>query len=556
MAELDSILDEKPDDLQVRFDNLEGALIEGAEEDSRLSSGTPHETGDLDLDFIQMTGLTRPAPEPGVAEALPVPLAPEADVIVASPAMESDAAQSLKDIISELTGEPQEIAAEGEGALEAAPPTIEDILSPPEDAVEAPLFVETPELVDPNSDLDDANPSLEEAKESTPESPQPEAIKPEPVTEPRPEVADPEPSSLEPEALVEPETHVEPEALIEPETLVEPATPAPQPADLELTEAQDLLQALEAQERDISGIDREDVDGAQEWDLAESDDEEDDSSVYGKPLKAGARRGRRQKKSFMRTLRAVSIFVVIAVVVTAAAFMGYREFTLRAESPEASYNRAASLMAQGRYTGASDEFVRYIRRDPNSPLRSEAQFQSAYALSLVPDFPADAAKISHARGVELFKKFIEDNPGHTKRARAETLLGVLLYRCENYEEAILILENRSRRLIDPDAYLPSLRVLGRAHARMGQIEQARSAFLRATDVEGNFSPDSDYLELAALYRGLGSQSQSTKQKRAYLVQAVAMWQDALKTPGLPDSRKKYIRLLVEAEADEQRLESQ
>jgi hypothetical protein len=91
---------------------------------------------------------------------------------------------------------------------------------------------------------------------------------------------------------------------------------------------------------------------------------------------------------------------------------------------------------------------------------------------------------------------------------------------------------------------------------LGQVEEARAAFLRAADLEGNYSPNSDYLELASIYRNLALESQSFERQREYLAQAVEMWESALKTPGLTESQKRPIRWLIAVETEEEQQEAE
>jgi TolA-binding protein len=572
MAELNPILDDTPDDVEIRLEDLEGALMEGAEGDGRLASGTVGESVNADLDFIQMTGLTRPAPEsdvvdsPAISPAQPASpallppdmdpdaplsfyeegvddvdtaLAPETfepggtaeeDVIVGPPVTDSGAANSLRDIISDLTGDSTEEAKEEENDVEAA--SIYALPTPLEDAVEESLFVERAAPVDTDVALDEENVSLEESTEAASESPPPED---------RPEH----------QAETPLETFVLEEAAAVPggsATVDEPPALPPQTAIPDLEEAKDLLQALDAQKRDIAEFDPTDYSDAKAQDLVESVDAT--GSACEGPLDG------RRKKSLPRAVWTWPVRGAVVSLVIAGAFVGYREFALRTETPEEGYGRAISLMAEERYEEASAEFLRFIENSPGSSLRPEAQFRAAFALSLVPEFPAAAASASYARGAELFVEFIENNPSHAKRARAETLLGALHYRSGDYGRAISLLEDRRRLLSDPDAYLLSLRFLGRAHARLGQVEEARAAFLRAADLEGNYSPNSDYLELASIYRNLALESQSFERQREYLAQAVEMWESALKTPGLTESQKRPIRWLIAVETEEEQQEAE
>ena len=61
--------------------------------------------------------------------------------------------------------------------------------------------------------------------------------------------------------------------------------------------------------------------------------------------------------------------------------------------------------------------------------------------------------------------------------------------------------------------LTALRTLGHAYADLGQMENARSAFMRAAALESNMTPDADYAQLAAIYQGVAAQSGDPAQRR-------------------------------------------
>ncbi|MEX2015654.1 MAG: hypothetical protein WD873_03385, partial [Candidatus Hydrogenedentales bacterium] len=82
---------------------------------------------------------------------------------------------------------------------------------------------------------------------------------------------------------------------------------------------------------------------------------------------------------------------------------------------------------------------------------------------------------------------------------------------------------------------------------LGEVEEARSAFLRAASLETNFAPDDDYLELAALYKTLAAEAEAEPDQQKYLASAIEMWEYALRVPGLPAAKRRAIKNYISAE---------
>jgi tetratricopeptide (TPR) repeat protein len=173
---------------------------------------------------------------------------------------------------------------------------------------------------------------------------------------------------------------------------------------------------------------------------------------------------------------------------------------------------------------------------------------AGFALQLVPEDPAPRAKEAYTESIEMLRAFVEAYPAHEKSPRAETMMGVLYYKTGRYLEAINLLGDPERRLRDPGAYLTALRTLGRSYAAVNQVDNARSAFMRAGALESNMAPDEDYAELAGLYTQLAERSGDPAQRRWYFAQAVEQWDFALQVPGLLKSRKDDMKLLRDVAA--------
>ena len=170
-------------------------------------------------------------------------------------------------------------------------------------------------------------------------------------------------------------------------------------------------------------------------------------------------------------------------------------------------------------------------------------FMAGYTMQLVPSVSRANAEAAYENALALLEAFVVEYPNHMKTARAETLMGVLYFNIGRYSEAISILGDPERRLRDPDAYLTSLRTLGRAYATTSRIENAHSAFMRAASLENNFSPDQDYAELGSLHQKLAERGAIEGEKRHHYERAIEQWNYALRVPGLLKERKDDIKLL-------------
>lgn len=259
------------------------------------------------------------------------------------------------------------------------------------------------------------------------------------------------------------------------------------------------------------------------------------------PVKGQGRRKKRRLAS-MRIVQWTIQLAMISVVV-GAVYYAYQFYANRTADPRATFTRGTELIGDRRYQEASTTFRAFAQRFPDSALKADAQFMAAYALQLDRDPATNRSQQAFSDAIILFDQFIEENPGHHKVARAETLKGLLLHKVGRNRECISLLEDPSRRLKDPTAYLPALRTLARAYAAEQQIDNARSAYLRAASLEGNIAPDEDYLELAALYERLTGSASSDAERRRYQALAIEQWDYALRVPGLLKSRKGDIKVL-------------
>ncbi len=506
---------QRPPDARLDDDaDIEASLLRAMENDPRLAHGAGPARSDNVLDFIQMTGLTTSRGSAAVSPARDVngeraddPISffefgvrdvdgsgdpvqvtdPELDLDAfhVTPPVENFASQSLTDLKQIIA----ELAAETDPAREPSARVI---------------TIEAPHVRPEDEETRDLDPILE--------------------------------------AFTFPQLDEPAEPKTENEHTASPATAAGLAAARDLLrELSNANEAAAEKARATKALPETMVHPvtAQRASLPLPEDEKDDVTTH---LHAGLPR----RKRTLRFQRWFSMLGMVAILglVGYGAFLGYRYYT---QTSPAAFASAEALIDAGRYREASDEFLGLYNRFQRFPIAADALFMAGYALQLEPDTPR-AAKEAYSEAIGIFERFIVEYPGHAKTPRAETLMGLLYYKTGRQLEAVNVLGSPDRRLRDPGAYLMSLRTLGQAYAELGQMENARSAFMRAAALESNMTPDADYVQLATIYQGAASQTGDPAQRRRYFQLAVEQWDFALQVAGLLKSRKEDIKLLRDAAA--------
>lgn len=548
---------------------LEDSLMETVDMGGRLRSGIDDGASDDNvLDFIQMTGLTRdpeqvsrkseasPAMvdsqddslsfyESGVGDVdaqmdptaptfpeLDVIAVPESDIELPAESYSSESVAGLKEIIAELTGNVD--MADGLAGLpnqdKGAPMVDAPESMPAEEAVSERSFVESAVRL--------ASEDGEGGPESQGEGGEPANEEAEPPSYSGPSIqADAGYSDGKVSAAGESKEVFIPEAEITAEAPVgtESEVVVSETTDVPLSTGSRINIDLDALHTKAGIIESVKV----------ADEVEDIDYM--------ARTARRRRKRMRRRIIRWTTRTVSLVLLCIGVYVGLRFLLNRTETPGKAYGSALEALEEGKYAVASKEFLSFARRFPNDIMRSDAKFMGGYALQLTPSMPRENAERAYAEAIILLEEFVSENPSHAKVARAETLIGVLQYRMENYLEAISILGDPNRRLRDPRAYLITLRTLARSYAALSQTENAHSAFMRAASLRENMAPDEDYVELGSLYQSLSTDEAPEELKVKYLTAAVEQWEFALRVPGILKSRKEDITLLRDVVVE--RLES-
>ena len=321
------------------------------------------------------------------------------------------------------------------------------------------------------------------------------------------------------------------------------------PSDI-LVEAEQLLEALETQPREPADDEVEWTDTAFPAPTpavleseAEPESDEMEQALYREPVARHARRrsqGSRARRRVMRWgIRLCSLAILAAAVSVAYVWLWPRMVT-----PESILAKAHELSAQGRYAQASQAFSDFVRRHPDHASRADLQFLAGHCLQMASTGSFDERQPNLVRALDLYRGFIEAYPAHSKAPRARVLMGQISFELGRYEDAIDLLRDPKLPIKDPDAALPALRMLGRAHAQLGDYDAAESVYLQAASLSGNCSPDLDYVALAELFKLRADRAQTPGERERFLNAAIEHWTHAVRVPGIDPKSKEKIEWLM------------
>lgn len=549
----DTYTGETPEDdaLAGGLEAIEEGLTGRLDADNRLDSGVPEEQRASDVDFVHMSGLTRPDGESHQASETPVsresmdPNAPlsfyeegvaDVDHTMGPPAMESGptaghdeivpapaasaSVEALKEIIEDLSRGPEPVPAPAPEPESAPEPEAESSPEPTAaDTDEEPL------------DLDALLGEIAAETEALPDTPAADsgedpldldALLGEAIPEAGPALKDTA-------AAPEPEPAPEPESEVEPETA--PPKAAPPAAESRLAEAEELLHELEAQPREpIAPPAREEGDGEPEL-------------RYEFASRPARRRSRRHRARRRRRMVRYVVYAALALVLGAGGWFAYDHYLRPAVSdPQDLLREARAAMAQGQYGAAADGFLKFASRVPEDALeRPEALFEAAGALSRVEELTEAARRSRRERALQVLEDFTAAYPTHPKRARAEVMAGVLLLELNEGSAAVDRLRAALRDARDSVTPLPVLRTLARAYTKTGAYEDAESTYRQAAYLPTNLTPEVDFDELGQLHAALAELETDESARAAREEQALAAWGRAVEVPGIAPNYQDEIR---------------
>lgn len=245
------------------------------------------------------------------------------------------------------------------------------------------------------------------------------------------------------------------------------------------------------------------------------------------------RRSRRHSRIARRSRKIIKLVIMLALAGGAGTAFWYYGIGPMLMKPEDVSVQAQRHMAAKKYEDASRAYSALAQRyGGGDPLRADAEFNAAYALTLGPEVNWDATRPRYERALVLFKSFVDAYPQHPKRARALSIMGRLHYELREFDQAIMILRDQVKTLDDPPSALARLRYLARAYSMKGSYGEAESTYLQSATLPGNYSAESDYLELGDLY-GRRAEAEENPDERARLKKtATEYWNRALQVPGI------------------------
>jgi len=323
-----------------------------------------------------------------------------------------------------------------------------------------------------------------------------------------------------------------------------------------LVEAEQLLEALETQPR-------EPADDEVEWSdtsiaaptlaalesKTEPESEEIEQAPYHEPAARHARR-RSQRGRVRWPIMRWAVRLCSLAILAAAVSLAYFWLRPRMATPEEALAKAHKLSAQGQYARASQAFLDFIRAHPGHASQADLQFLAGHCLQMASTGTFDERQPNLVRALDVYRGFIEACPAHAKAPRARVLMGQINLELGRYEEAIDLLRDPKLPIKDPDAALPALRMLGRAHAHLGDYDAAESVYLQAASLGGNYSPDLDYVALAELFKLRADRAQSPAEREGFVKAAIEHWTHAVRVPGIDPKSKEKIEWLMMQLGDE------
>ncbi len=556
--------------------------------DERYRNGVSGGPGSTDLEFIQMTGLTRFAASDGALDAQSARSTPETvwvrgpwsfqlsgmdDVVQAGgppplgeavepPSTSSKAfssvvpprsAEALRELIADLTPKspaavPETLRAMADDMLDthdSARPDKEvwpegEVAVPDREEAQASLLEGSDGVAGSGVETDlsesDDTASLSALGERPALDRLLEKLSGDQCSGPESEgEAPPLPGQESPDGMVSQETEMPPRPRAASAGEAGPNRPMLNPEG-QLLEAEELLLELEQQAREVIGV-------SAGWDEVFTPGTPPFSGGNpASPDTTGAQRYSRRVTRRMRLLRWALLLMILAALAAAVAYVCVRFAAPGLQPAAALYAEASEFLSREAYEEAAARYQLFVERFPGDPRRPEAQFQAAVACFAMRPAAEAAARDCARRALALFGAFAESNPGHPRTARAGCLMGILHYRLAEYADAIACLRplcESNRRGEDPEMVLPAVRTLARAYARTGDYERAVETYLAAASLSGNPTPETDLDELAGLCMDRALAEPDPAVKRQWSEKAALYWDRAASAPGIdPQSRRR------------------
>lgn len=253
------------------------------------------------------------------------------------------------------------------------------------------------------------------------------------------------------------------------------------------------------------------------------------------------RRSTSRRRSLRRRIRRWTIRVAFLLLL-AAALAAAAWFVRDAVKPPINlYMEAQRLADQGQYAEASRRYEAFAARNRGDALRPAAEFEAAQVLSNLNPTGQDERNERNRRQLALYQAFVDNNPGHPKVARATRLIGQLQYDLGQHEDVVRNYRPELQ-VQDPASALPALRLVARAYQQLGEYDQAESAFLRASSMDGNLTTERDFEALADLYHQRATQATDPAARSDHYRKALEYLDHAHRSPTIDPALRERLRL--------------
>jgi tetratricopeptide (TPR) repeat protein len=497
------------------------ALVEELESVMGVEATEPEAPADVPLETDEPVSDSMQEDSESVAEEKP------STAILSAPAAEI-ADEDFDALLASLSGNAPEVAPDSGNALDSSDPTAGEITAPDEPEADA-SEQETPPA---SSGISDDWDALLDSMTVRGSEPTPPAI-------PVPVVARTAQASG---ALAEAEQLMQ--ALEKRPPAVAPPVPVPVAAKAPVETAP--LDPLPAADSSYGGTQapptdldlrmRERADHSPLDDLAKplpAVQESDTAFNYDYSAAPSRRRSRRHSRVARKSRKIVkAVFFLLLFGALAGTLWTFVIAPMMLQDEDLAV-RAERELSEQNYSAASNTYLQLASRmAPGEKGRSDAEFRAAHTLTLGPTTSWDETRQRYERALSLFKQFTEDYPQHPKRTRALSIMGRLHYELKDFEQAIVVLRDLVKPADDPAAALSMLRYLARSYSMTGNYEQAETSYLQAATLPGNYSAESDYLELGDLYRRRAEAARDGAEQEKLKEMAMSYWRRAIQVPGI------------------------
>lgn len=540
--------------VQDRLNQLDSSLMDELQSDERFSSGVPNEQRTNALDFIQMTGLTRPSSAMEMPAPSPESLNPtepvsfyergvaDVDHTVGPAAMESPHQTNGSDVLHT----PQESTSPPPSAsVDAFKDIIADLTGeqPSQEPPHSEAPVELPSPIEPEFEKDFSTQGETSALGGLEASAPPVAPTP-PSAPESPEYA----AGDDFDQLLESN---------EPASSV--AMPPLAGANAQLAEAEQLLHELEQQPREeyqqpLTPMKQtpsqyeaippytarpQRPEAGTEASMSGDFAADPDYIYSGVATQQHSPRHSRWRRKTLRRLMAVTVAVALLATMAAAIFIWIIPFI---QGSESHIEQAQQSLQAGNFADAAKSFERHAgSAGLSGQEQAQAYFDAASALyRLAIQGDAKTGRDNMNKALEKFQYFVTNYASDPNVFQANQFMGIILYKLGNYGLAIDLLKDSVGLAGESYKDLPVLRTLARAYRDNRNFSDAESTYLQVAAHPENYSSEVDYEELGDMFHLRATDLQDAAETERLQQRALEYWSNALMVPGINPVKREEI----------------